>query len=268
MTVTYVPSETVTDNQTEDASGQTAQQPADSETVVIPENPSQTQRIDYELTYYVNNVNTENTQVLMEYGRRDELKNVYTYGNERISVDTIADTFNAVTDDIQTDYYLYDGRGSVANVVTDSAEIIATYTYDPFGNVTSGAPEFDSFYGYNAEDTNPVTGLQYLRARYYDTESGRFNVADTYMGDVSRPLTLNRYSYTTNNPVMQTDPSGHWPKWLDKAVDTVKNGVQKATTWVSENVVKPVVNTVQSAATWVNNNVIQPVVNTVKETYN
>lgn len=98
----------------------------------------------------------------------------------------------------------------MANVVSAEAEVLKTYSYDPFGNVMSGAPEFDSFYGYNAEETNPVTGLQYLRARYYDTDTGRFNVADTYLGDVSQPLTLNRYSYTINNPVMHIDPSGHF----------------------------------------------------------
>lgn len=182
----------------------------DADTVVIPAKPSEKERVDYELTYYVNDINTENTQVLMEYGKRDQLKNVYTYGIERISVETIADTVNPQTDEIETDYYLYDGRGSVANVVSVEAKVLNTYSYDPFGNVTSGAPEFDSFYGYNAEETNPVTGMQYLRARYYDTETGRFQAADTYLGDVSEPLTLNRYSYTTNNPIMYIDPSGHF----------------------------------------------------------
>ena len=225
-----------------------------SESVVIPSNPDEKTRVDYELTYYVNDVNTENTQVLMEYGKRDELKSVYTYGNERISAETIANTFNPKMDDFETDYYLYDGRGSVTQVL-NSSEIVESYTYDPFGNVTSGAPDFDSFYGYNAEDTNPVTGLQYLRARYYDTEDGRFSVADTYLGDVSEPLTLNRYAYTANNPVMQTDPSGHAAKWLQKAVNSVK----KAANWANENIVKPVVKVAKSAASWVNDNIIQPV---------
>ena len=95
----------------------------------------------------------------------------------------------------------------------NTAETAAYYTYDPFGNVTSGAPEFDSYYGYNEEETNPVTGKQYLRARYYDTENGRFESADDYLGSITQPLTLNRCSYTLNNPVMYTDPSGHLPAW-------------------------------------------------------
>ena len=215
--------------------------------MVIPENPSLEVRRDYELTYYVNNVNTENAQVLMEYGKRGELKNTYTYGLERISNGS--------------DYYLYDGRGSVSSVITDTEELLASYTYDPFGSVTSGAPKFDSFYGYNGEETNPVIGRQYLRARYYDAKKGRFDVADNYLGSLTDPLTLNRYSYTMNNPVMRIDPSGHWPGWLDKAASTVKKGVNTVKNWVNDKVVKPTVNTVKSAAGWVNEKVVGPVKN-------
>lgn len=260
----YVSGEAADSKTTGSDTAQSVDPVTGGDSIVIPENPTETERVDYELTYYVNNVNTENTQVLMEYGKRDELKSVYTYGIERISVETIAETVNTQADEIETGYYLYDGRGSVANVVSVEAEVLSAYTYDPFGNVISGAPEFDSFYGYNAEETNPVTGLQYLRARYYDTETGRFNVADTYLGDVSEPLTLNRYTYTVNNPVMHNDPSGHWPNWLDNAVNTVKNGAKKAANWVNDNVVKPVVDTAKSAASWVNDNVIQPGIEKVK----
>lgn len=207
--VKYIDTTASADNKSESINGKPTEKPSSGDAIVIPANPDDTTRIDYELTYYVNNVNTQHTQVLMEYGKRDELKNVYTYGNQRISAESIAPTTNTLTDDYATDYYLYDGRGSVAQVVS-ADQIVAQYTYDPFGNVTSGAPAFDSFYGYNAEDTNPVTGLQYLRARYYNTDSGRFNVADTYLGDISNPLTLNRYSYGINNPIIYIDPSGHF----------------------------------------------------------
>jgi hypothetical protein len=44
-------------------------------------------------------------------------------------------------------------------------------------------------------------GLEYLRARYYDTETGRFLAEDPI------PL-LHRYPYVDNNPVNFDDPSG------------------------------------------------------------
>ncbi|GED33264.1 hypothetical protein P9761_05380 [Brevibacillus centrosporus] len=36
---------------------------------------------------------------------------------------------------------------------------------------------------------------------------------DTYKGQVDNPLSLNRYTYTHNNPLKYHDPSGHMPVW-------------------------------------------------------
>ena len=53
------------------------------------------------------------------------------------------------------------------------------------------------------------TGLYYLRARYYDTYTGRFISEDSYWGEDKNPLSLNLYTYCENDPIMFTDPSGH-----------------------------------------------------------
>ncbi|MBN2878409.1 MAG: hypothetical protein JXN65_02155 [Clostridia bacterium] len=47
--------------------------------------------------------------------------------------------------------------------------------------------------GYNAEATDYSTGLQYLRARYYDTGLQRFVQEDDYRGDFTEPQTMNRW---------------------------------------------------------------------------
>ena len=52
-------------------------------------------------------------------------------------------------------------------------------------------------------------GLQYLRYRYYDSNDGRFNTIDNYLGTITSPLSQNRYAYTNNNPISYIDPSGH-----------------------------------------------------------
>ena len=93
---------------------------------------------------------------------------------------------------------LTDFRGTVTN----------RYTYDAFGVVTSCIKGYSEFYAFNAESYNPNTGLQYLRARYYNTESASFITEDSYLGDLKNPLTLNRYLYCLANPVMYVDPSG------------------------------------------------------------
>ncbi|KZE40469.1 hypothetical protein AV540_25735, partial [Brevibacillus parabrevis] len=63
------------------------------------------------------------------------------------------------------------------------------------------------------------SGFYYLRARYYDPKMGRFISEDTYKGQVDNPLSLNRYTYTHNNPLRFVDPTGHAPTIDDNTVD-------------------------------------------------
>ncbi|MEX1029267.1 MAG: RHS repeat-associated core domain-containing protein [Paenibacillaceae bacterium] len=60
--------------------------------------------------------------------------------------------------------------------------------------------------------------LTYARARYYKPEIGRFISEDTYEGQIDNPLSLNLYTYVTNNPLRYTDPSGHIPTPSEAAV--------------------------------------------------
>src|SRR5262249_39334 len=49
----------------------------------------------------------------------------------------------------------------------------------------------------------------YYGARYYDPQLGRFITPDTVIQNPYDPQTLNRYTYTRNNPIIYVDPSGH-----------------------------------------------------------
>ena len=48
----------------------------------------------------------------------------------------------------------------------------------------------------------------YLRARWYDSLSGRFNRMDPYAGSPQDPQSLHKYLYAHCNPLMGIDPSG------------------------------------------------------------
>ena len=113
-----------------------------------------------------------------------------------------------------TGYYTYDPRGSVNGVTDADGGLWASYRYDATGRMTFGEPEYNQIYGYNGESYNPMLELQYLRARYYDVERGNFLTEDTYLGDISDPLTLNRYNYVVSNPLNYIDPSGFVAEYL------------------------------------------------------
>ena len=102
--------------------------------------------------------------------------------------------------------------------------------FDPWGSVHSGnvAETTLDYTGQWRDDT----GLLFYNARYYDPAIGRFISADTIVpgsgpltvspsdatasemwrksgGGTGNPQELNRYSYVNNNPIKNTDPTGH-----------------------------------------------------------
>ena len=155
---------------------------------------------NYELIEYVNDVNREYAEVLMELNINGIMDTAYSYGNERLT----NERFNG-----WTGYYTYDPRGSVSGVTDSEGMIWQSYRYDGYGNITFGKPEYNNVYAYNAESYNPNVDVQYLRARYYCPTTADFLTEDTYLGDISDPLTLNRYNYVKSSPLNYVDPSGH-----------------------------------------------------------
>lgn len=124
-------------------------------------------------------------------------------------------------------HYHLDQIGSVRVVTNDDGESISEHDFYPFGNnktktyqeqMNWGDPHIDSmryaghwrdFLGMlNVENTDY---LDYMHARYYDPNLGRFLSIDPEM-DVKRitpnPQMWNRYAYVTNDPLNSTDPTG------------------------------------------------------------
>lgn len=82
-----------------------------------------------------------------------------------------------------------------------------------------------SGYGYNAEDYDAATGMLNLRARQYEPAMNRFSQKDIVRGQVTSPLSLNRYAYCANSGLTFADPSG---MLLEKLISTAKNMVKNA----------------------------------------
>lgn len=105
---------------------------------------------NYELVEYVNDVNRDHVEVLMELNINGIMDTAYSYGNERLTNERFTGW---------TGYYTYDPRGSVTGVTGIDGYIWQSYRYNAFGDITD-------------------------------------------------PLTLNRYNYVKSSPLNYIDPSG------------------------------------------------------------
>ena len=107
--------------------------------------------------------------------------------------------------------YLYftNSHGDVTRVLGGDRTTVAAYDYDEFGNLTYEDSSIENDVLYSGEFYDSESKNYYLRARYYDPSIGRFTQQDTFLGVYDNPLSLNRYTYCHNNPIMFVDPSGH-----------------------------------------------------------
>ena len=161
---------------------------------------------NYELIEYLNDVNREHAEVLVEQNINGKTDTSYIYGAEindgfdRISLDRF---------DGSTGYYLYDARGSVSGITNEEGQVYQSYRYSVTGEITFGAPQYENEYAYNGESYNPNIESQYLRTRYYCVVTAAFLTEDSYLGNQTEPLTLNRYNYCVSSYLNYTDPSGN-----------------------------------------------------------
>ena len=108
-------------------------------------------------------------------------------------------------------YYVLNAQGDVVRIVDGSRNVVASYSYDPWGKIISSSGTLANVnplryrgYYYDSE-----TGFYYLQSRYYDPAIGRFINADSYAStDMVGLLSTNMFSYCENNPVMRVDPTG------------------------------------------------------------
>jgi len=109
-------------------------------------------------------------------------------------------------------YLLYDGHGSVRQITDSDSEVINDFGFDAYGNLLyyTSAPQTALLY--TGEYYDSVLRMQYLRNRWTDPSTGRFNRRDEYPGSSYDPLSLHKYTYTHCNPINATDPSGKFSK--------------------------------------------------------
>jgi RHS repeat-associated protein len=100
-------------------------------------------------------------------------------------------------------YLQADQQGSTRLLTNSSGAVVGTYTYSPYGTVTSHTGTATAALQYTGQYTDAESGLIYLRARYYNPQTGQFLSVDPALA-----LTNSPYSYVDGNPVNRADPSG------------------------------------------------------------
>jgi RHS repeat-associated protein len=105
-------------------------------------------------------------------------------------------------------YFHADGQGSTRALTNEWGAVVQTTDYDAFGTVRAENGSAVNDFKYTGQSQGREGGLVHLGARYYDPKLGRFISRDPLAGFAGVPQSLNRYSYTRNNPVNRADPTG------------------------------------------------------------
>jgi RHS repeat-associated protein len=134
----------------------------------------------------------------------------------------------------------HDQLGST-RLLTDSAgSLLATYSFDPYGNLTTSAGNGLTTLQFAGQYHDSESGFLYLRARYYDPQTAQFISRDP---EVSR--TREPYQYVSGDPLNSRDLSGLDCGWLSPwdCVTSIASTVAAGVATVASGVGGALVNT-------------------------
>ena len=113
-------------------------------------------------------------------------------------------------------FYVKNAMGDITDITDSSGVVVASYTYDPWGEVTSVSgsnlviANLNPF-RYRSYYYDDETGLYYVSSRYYDPEIGRWLNSDDpmFLGATGSITSYNLYVYCENNPINMVDLTGN-----------------------------------------------------------
>jgi RHS repeat-associated protein len=132
-------------------------------------------------------------------------------------------------------YYFSDALGSttaLAGQVGNDWKATSRYDYDSWG-VQSNTNNSNNTIGYTGQRLDSETGLMALGngERYYSPTLARFIQQDSFSGSLNLPQSLNRFSYSYNNPLKFVDPSGNAPAYIEADRKFLNRERQQASEW-------------------------------------
>ncbi|HLF77761.1 MAG TPA: RHS repeat-associated core domain-containing protein [Dehalococcoidia bacterium] len=120
----------------------------------------------------------------------------YVYGLGRISQVGASATY----------YYLADGLGSTMALVDSTGTVVNTYDYDVFGAVRGSTGSQSNEFKFTGEQADSSTGMEYLRARYYNVDTGQLLSRDPL--SFQSTWSGQKYQFANSDPINFTDPLG------------------------------------------------------------
>ena len=151
-----------------------------------------------ETRFLIDNNQQQYAQVIEEYQTNGTVNTSYTHGWDLISQD---DGTNRL-------YYQVDGLGSTRLMTDNNGAIMVEYDYDAYGNLTRKVGDAENNYLFAGEQFDDAVDGYYLRARYYDFNTGRLISRDPFVGFEDDPESQHKYNYGENDPINQIDPTG------------------------------------------------------------
>jgi len=99
----------------------------------------------------------------------------YTYGGQMSAWGRISQNRGGTVS-----YYAYDPGVSVRQLLGATGAVTDTYSYDAFGNTVARTGSTVNPFQYRGEQLDTTLGMYYLRARWYDSRTGRFLTQDKF----------------------------------------------------------------------------------------
>jgi len=127
----------------------------------------------------------------------DDGTTAYVYGPGGLPVEQVGAS--------STQWFFADAQGSTVALVDSSGAVVGTYGYDTWGRTVTHTGAASTVMQYVGQITDALTGLIYLRARYYDPTTAMFLSIDPLVA-----RTLSAYGYAGNSPLNAWDPTGLW----------------------------------------------------------
>ena len=159
--------------------------------------------------------------------------------NNRLHVSAEISGMAHSEDGVITRWYLQNYKGDVLQSYNAQGKSLSNSVYSPYGmqydrqnNALTGIPKAlknqlpwwqSHLPGFDGQVSDEATGYQFLGSGYraYNPVYRQFMAKDSF----SPFKKVNGYGFGDNNPIMNTDPTGHAPKWLGYAMGAMGIGM-------------------------------------------